>query len=103
MLPRRSSRCDFVFKMMNSVSKMMNFVYILQMMKSVSKVMNFALKVMNFGSSLSTRPGVKPSSPDPTVAEALSEVADTGWMVRVRCCLLRIYMPAIDRPLSDCI
>ena len=22
--------------------------------------------------------------------------------VRVRCCLLRIYMPAIDRPLSDC-
>ena len=28
--------------------------------------------------------------------------ADQGGQVRVRCCLLCIYMPAIDRSLSDC-
>ena len=69
----------FVLKMMKFVLKMMGFVF--KMMDLVFKMMNFALKVMKL----------------------MQMHRETWWPEYVlRCCLLCIYMPALDRRLSDC-
>ena len=68
---------DFVLKPRSFVLKLRNFVLTTR---------NFVFKMMN------------------AARDAERQVSRTrGVYVLQRCCLLCIYMPAIDRPLSDCI
>ena len=76
---------DILSKTMNCVSKMTNFV--LQMT-------DFALNMTDFGADAAE--GARAERYGPGEGEA---GASGGTC---RCCLLCIYMPAIDRSLSDC-